>query len=218
MATVNRLCQSCFLLDSGRIVASGDAPSVTARYLVSDAGTSAMREWADAKARPGDDVARLIRVWVKQNDAVTDTVDIRHPVEIGMTYEVLKDDVNLLSSFSFFDAQGVFLFVTGDFNDTDWSATRSAGIYTAICRVPGNVLSETVIRVVAEVATRHPVYQLHVLEYDSVGFQVVDQGLSGSVRGQWGGALGGVMRIMCDWTTSKDSEAAITRSGRALTP
>src|SRR5271163_12131 len=27
MATVNRLCQTCFLLDSGRIIASGDAPT-----------------------------------------------------------------------------------------------------------------------------------------------------------------------------------------------
>jgi lipopolysaccharide transport system ATP-binding protein len=218
MATVNRLCQSCFLLDSGRIIASGDAPSVTARYLVSDAGTSAMREWADPKGRPGDDVARLIRVWVKQDGNVTDTVDIRYPVEIGMTYEVLKGDANLLSSFSFFDSQGVFLFVTGDLNDPDWSAPRNAGIYTAVCRVPGNVFSETVIRVVAEVATRHPVYHLHVLEYDSVGFQVVDQGLPGSVRGGWGGALGGVMRVMCDWTTVKGTDADIAQSDPALAP
>ena len=218
MATVNRLCQSCFLLDSGRIIASGDAATVTARYLVSDAGTSAMREWVDPKGRPGDDVAKLMRVWVKQNGSVSDTIDIRYPVEIGMTYEVLKDDVNLLSSFSFFDAQGVFLFVTGDFNDSDWSSTRSAGIYTAICRVPGNVFSETVIRVVAEVATRHPVYHLHVLEFDSVGFQVVDQGLSGSVRGKWGSALGGVMRIMCDWTTAKGSAADLARSDSAHIP
>ena len=115
-----------------------------------------MREWADPKGLLADDVARLMCVWVKQNGGITDTVDIRYPVEIGMTYEVLKDDVNLLSSFSFFDAQGVFLFVTGDLNDPDWSAPRSAGISTAICRVPGNVFSETVIRVVAEVATRHP--------------------------------------------------------------
>ena len=206
---MNRLCQSCFLLDSGRIIASGDAPSVTARYLVSDAGTSAMREWNEAKSRPGDDVARLMSVWVMQNGAVSDTIDIRAPVEIGMTYEVLKDGVNLLSSFSFFDSQGVFLFVTADFSDQDWSVPRSAGIYTAVCRVPGNVFSETVVRAVAEVATRHPVYQLHILEYDSVGFQVVDQGLAGSVRGQWGGALGGVMRIMCDWTTVEGQTADV---------
>jgi lipopolysaccharide transport system ATP-binding protein len=212
MATVNRLCQSCFLLDSGRIIASGDASSVTARYLVSDAGTSAMREWADPRGRPGDEVARLIRVWVKQNGSITDTVDIRYPVEIGMTYEVLKDDANLLSSFSFFDAQGVFLFVTGDFNDPSWSVPRGVGTYTAACHVPGNVFSETVIRVVAEVATRHPVYHLHVLEYDSVGFQVVDQGLSGSVRGQWGGALDGAMRVMCSWATVKGTAEDLARS------
>jgi len=218
MATVNRLCQSCFLLDSGRIIASGDAPSVTARYLVSDAGTSAMREWGDAKSRPGDEVARLIRVWVKQNGAISDTVDIRYPVEIGMTYDVLKDGVNLLNSFSFFDAQGTFLFTTGDFSDSDWASPRGAGLYTATCKVPGNVFSETVIRVVAEVATRHPVYHLHVLEYDSVGFQVVDQGLPGSVRGPWGAALGGVMRIMCDWATVPGPGAHPARPDRALSP
>jgi lipopolysaccharide transport system ATP-binding protein len=206
--TVNRLCQRCILLDSGKITMDDQVTSVTARYLVSDTGTMAQREWKEAARRPGDDVARLIGARVMQNHDVADTVDIRFPIEVQMTYEALKEGANLLSAFSFFDSQGTHLFVTGDLNDPQWSRPRPRGIYTSRCRVPGNVFAEGIVRVVAEVSTRYPAYAIHFLEFDSLGFQVVDKGQPGSVRGDWGRPIPGVMRLMCEWLTEEGATAA----------
>ncbi len=201
MPSINRLCRRCVLLEDGRVKADADAQSVTAQYMISDTGTMAHRQWPHGQ-RPGDDVARLLAVTVTQRGRVSDTVDIRFPVEIEMGYEVLKHDAKLLSALSFFDSQGVHLFVSGDLNDPQWSQPRPRGMYSSVCSIPGNLFSEGVVRVAAEVATREPVYQIHLLVYDSVAFQVVDVGESGSVRGRWGRPIPGAMRPLCHWRTA----------------
>jgi hypothetical protein len=67
--------------------------------------------------------------------------------------------------------------------------------------VPGNLFAEGDVRVVAEVSTRHPVYQIHFLVFDSVAFQVVDTGEPGSVRAGWGRPIPGALRPLCGWRT-----------------
>jgi lipopolysaccharide transport system ATP-binding protein len=202
MATVNRLCRRCILLESGRVKMDADAQSVTAQYMASDTGTMAAREWHVPSEQPGDEVARLISVRVLQNGRVTESVDIRYPVSIEMTYENYKDSANLVSALAFFNSDGVQLFAAADFNDPEWSRPRASGLYTSICHVPGNLFAEGIVRVAAEVSTRQPVYQIHFLVFDSVGFQVVDFGEPGSVRGNWGRPIPGVMRPMCEWSTA----------------
>jgi lipopolysaccharide transport system ATP-binding protein len=202
MSAVNRLCRRCILLDGGRVKMDGDAQTVSARYLVSDAGTMAAREWLEQNKRPGDDVARLVSVQVKQGGTVKESVDIRFPVELEMHYEVLKDDANLLSCFGFYNDQGLLLFGSADLNDQVWSQPRARGLYVSVCHVPGNLFAEGIVRVAAEVATRHPVYQIHFWTPDSVAFQVVDTGQPGSVRGSWGRDFQGAMRPICEWQTN----------------
>ena len=207
MPAINRLCSRSILLNSGMLKADGDAQSVSAKYMISDTGLMGARRWS-GKLQPGDDTARLMSVRIVQHGQVSDTVDIRFSVDVEMTYETIRENANLLSAFSFFDAQGVHLFVSADLHDARWSQPRPRGIYTSRCRIPGNLLSEGTIRVVAEVSTRHPVYQIHFLEYDSVAFQVVDTGEPGSVRGNWGRPIPGVMRPLCGWETMIDQEEA----------
>jgi lipopolysaccharide transport system ATP-binding protein len=211
MPSINRLCKRCVLLDGGRIMVDADTQTATAQYMISDTGTMATREWAVGQ-RPGDEVARLIAVGVSQQGEISESIDIRYPVDIEMTYEVFKQNANLLSAFSFFDSQGVHLFVSGDLNDQQWSRPRSRGIYSSVCRVPGNLFSEGIVRVVAEVSTRQPVYQIHFLVYDSVAFQVVDCGEPGSVRGSWGRPIPGVMRPLCEWQTAIQQVAVLPYS------
>jgi lipopolysaccharide transport system ATP-binding protein len=207
MSAVNRLCGRCLLLDAGSLKAAGDAHAVTAQYLIADSGTMAARRWGDSQDRPGDAVARLAAASVRQYGEIADTVDIRYPVDVEMNYEVLVDGAKLLSAFSFFDSAGIHLFVSADLNDQTWSEPRSRGVYKSVCTVPGNLFAEGAVRVVAEVATRHPVYQIHFLVFDSVAFQVVDSGQPGSVRAGWGRPFPGVMRPMCVWRTTTASQA-----------
>lgn len=205
MAAVNRLCQRALLLDSGRVKADGDRHTVTGMYMVADTGTTAARRWDEPSTRPGDNIARLVAVRVLQHDAVSETVDVRFPVEIEMVYENLQDGARLLAAFSFFDSQGVHLFVSADLAETEWAAPRPRGIFRSVCAVPGNLFAEGDVRVVAEISTRHPVYQIHLLVYDSVAFQVVDTGEPGSVRAGWGRPIPGVLRPQCNWRTRAES-------------
>jgi hypothetical protein len=143
---------------------------------------------------------------------VAETVDIRHAIELEMTYENRLDGAQLLAGFSFFDSQGIHLFVSADLSDPRSSAPRQVGIYKSICHVPGNLFGEGIVRVAAEVATRQPVYKIHFLVFDSVAFQVVDTGEPGSVRGGWGRPIPGVMRPQCEWHTEALPDSELTPS------
>jgi lipopolysaccharide transport system ATP-binding protein len=166
---------------------------------------AAVREWKNLKQRPGDEIARLLSVRIRQSGKIADTVDIRFPIEVEITYEALKDDANLLSSVAFHNEQGVHLFMSADLNDPIWSQYRRRGIYRSVCCVAGNLFAEGVVRVTAEVATRTPVYRSHFIAWDCAGFQVLDSGQPGSVRSGWARDIPGLMRPMCEWSTESIS-------------
>ena len=201
LAAVNRLCNKGILLREGRIEAAGDAHEVTSRYLMQGIEENARRSWGE-EAAPGDDTARLRAVRVFQEGASTASVDIRRPVTIAMDYTNFKDDAELICVFSFLDEMGTLLFISADLSDEEWSRHRKAGDYRSRCTVPGNLFAEGVVRVAVEVSARRPVYHIHLLVFDAASFQVVDSGEPGSVRGNWGGPLPGVMRPACAWETS----------------
>jgi len=202
MPTITRLCRKAILLERGEIKISGDIVDVTSQYLQSNLGTSGEKNWDDPKTAPGDEVARLKSVRVLVNDEITDVVDIRYPVTIEMEYWNLKPEADLISGFSFFNEQEIHLFVSADFSDPEWNMKpRPVGLFKSRCVIPGNLLSEGQIRVVAEVSTRYPAYKIHFLEYDSVAFQVVDTGEAGSVRADWGRNIPGVVRPHLSWKT-----------------
>jgi lipopolysaccharide transport system ATP-binding protein len=199
MPAVTRLCRRGILLDYGEVTLDSNMAEVSSRYLQSELGTSAERYWDDMDTAPGDSGARLKAVRVISDDTVNDTVDIRSSVTIEMEYWNLKPDARLVSVFSFMNDQGIVLFVAADFQEQD-SLGKPVGVFRSRCTVPGNLFAEGQVRVVAEVSTRHPAYQIHFLEFDSMAFQVVDKGQAGSVRANWGRHIPGVVRpsISCE--------------------
>ncbi|MEO7743301.1 MAG: ABC transporter ATP-binding protein [Usitatibacter sp.] len=201
MGAVNRLCSKAILLREGKIQAIGEASAVTSEYLSDGAEDLAQRTWGESAA-PGDTTAKLASVKVIQNDVRTSSIDIRHPLAIEMEYNVLRDGAQLMCGFSFFDAAGTALFVSADFDDPEWARPRKAGTYRSVCKVPGNLFSEGFVRVAVEVSTRSPVYEIHFIVFDAVSFQVVDANEPGSVRGNWGRPIPGVMRPACTWATT----------------
>ena len=204
MPSVTRLCRRGILLEQGRVRMDGDIFQVTGHYLKSDLGTSAERRWPDPATAPGDAVARLKSVRVLCDGRVSEVVDVRRPVTVEMEYLNLKAGAVLVSGFSFLNDQGVHLFVSCDwFGEPRNEAPKPPGVYRSRCVVPGNLFAEGQVRIVAEVSTGHPVYQIHFLEYDSAAFQVIDSGEPGSVRGRWGRPIPGVVRPALEWETSR---------------
>jgi lipopolysaccharide transport system ATP-binding protein len=214
LPAITRLCERAILLDGGRVLRDGASPAVVSTYLNAERGTMAARDWLDPATAPGGEVARLRGVRVVTADhRLTDVIDIRRPVGIEITYDVLQSGYVLSPYVDFYTDEGVHAFGAAD-QDPAWRRRpRPAGRYVSIAWVPGNLLSEGQMYVGVGAATLNPtITQFH--ERDVVAFQVIDRGEGDSARGDWTGPWGGAVRPLLQWSTPRSpgehGEAAMT--------
>jgi lipopolysaccharide transport system ATP-binding protein len=202
MSAITRLCQRAILISGGTIQQDGPAAQVTSSYLLSSLKTTAERVWPDAATAPGDDVARIRRIRVRTSEGGTvEATDIRRPVGIEMVYDVLKPGYVLALRYEFFNESGLCIFSTLGI-DADWrTRPRSMGRLVSTAWIPGNFLAEGTLLVAVRVFSPDPV-KTHFYERDLVAFQVVDSLDGDSARGDWEGAMPGVVRPRLEWTTT----------------
>jgi lipopolysaccharide transport system ATP-binding protein len=215
MPAVTRLCPRAILLDRGNVVSHGPAHQVISAYMSSGLGTTAAREWPDAKNAPGNDVVRLRAVRVCTGSLeTTETIDIRREVKIILEFDVLEGGHELTPNFHLFNDEGACVFITTD-HDPNWRGNpRPAGRYTSEVTIPGNFLAESTLLVTVAVSTLNPV-TVHAVERDAVAFQVVDTLDGDSARGEFAGPFPGIVRPLLSWTTR--FEPVATEGGK-LTP
>jgi len=200
MPAVTRLCKRCLLLENGRLVKDGPSHEVVSAYLHVGAGTTAAREWADPSSAPAGEIARLRAVKVRDHDGrVSEAVDIREPVTVEMTFEVLREGAVLLPFFMFYNEDGLLAFSANDL-DPNWRGRpRPTGEYQSAARIPGNLLSEGTLFVGAGAASEGPIVQFY--ESEAVAFHVIDSLDGNSARGDYAGQMRGVFRPMLEWST-----------------
>jgi len=201
MSAVTRLCQRGILLSDGKLIADGEAHSIVSKYLVSGLGTMAARDWDSQQDAPGDDTVRLrsMRV-VDETGNASEGFDIRKPIGIEMTFDVLSGGNILMPYFSLLNEEGITVFSTID-QDFQWhSRPREPGQYVSTAWIPGNLLGESMIYVLAAMRTGHRKYRPFYVP-DAVAFNVIDKMEGGSARGTWAGRLIGAVRPKLDWTT-----------------
>ena len=202
MPTITRLCQRAILLQVGRMVNDGPAHEVTAIYLNSGQGTTAMRVWPDLRVAPGDNLVRLCAARVRDGVSgnISAAIDIRHPVQIEIEYQNSANDHFPYANVQLFDATGVCLFASGDFVNQAWrhEPRRFDGRVKSTCFIPGNLLAEGQIRVLVGLTTQNP-NEVLALERDAVSFMVVDHSEGDGARGEWAGHFPGAMRPLLDW-------------------
>jgi len=213
MPAILRLCSRVVLLDHGHVVADGPAAEVVRTYLDSGLGTTAERAWDEPAAAPGDAVARLGGVRVRDDaGSVSEEVDIRRPLSIEVDYWDLGGmaDQPLTANVHLFNDDGVCLFASADFNDPQWRArARRPGVVRATCHVPGNFLAEGKVYVTAAVSSINPP-TVHVIERECVAFQVIDRSSGDGVRGEYVSHWPGVVRPMLRWHVERvDDELAL---------
>jgi lipopolysaccharide transport system ATP-binding protein len=218
MTAITRLCQRAVWLDGGEVMRDGPSHQVAGAYLSSELGTTAAREWPDLSQAPGNDVVRLRAVRVRTEDGqISDVVDIRKPVGIEMEYEVLKAGSVLVPNLHFFVEEGVCAFASVDYDTTWRGKPRSEGRYTSTAWIPGNLLSEGTLFVEVAISTIDPIAVL-LYERNAVAFQVIDSLEGNSARGDYTGALPGVVRPLLNWTTqySTNTYGSTTSRGKTL--
>lgn len=201
MPAVTRLCSSTILLDKGQVVQIGASQDVVSSYLNFGVGSMSAREWKDAEQRPGNDIARLraVRV-IDEGGFVSANIDIRKTVKIEMEFDVLKEGYILVPNFHFINSEGVHVFASSDLNPNWRKTPRPAGAHVATAWIPGNFLAEGTMMVGAALSTMDPV-QVHFYERDAVAFHITDSLKGDSARGDYGGAIPGVVRPILKWTT-----------------
>ncbi|HLL73874.1 MAG TPA: ABC transporter ATP-binding protein [Pyrinomonadaceae bacterium] len=204
-AAVTRLCRRALFLERGRVVADGPAHEVISEYLSANWQARAERDW-DEREAPGGGVARLRRLRVSDERGETLAVaDIRRPVRVELTYEVLQPGHTLAPHVEIYNDEGAHLFSTHD-TSAEWRrAPRPAGTYTSAVEIPGNLLPEGTLLAYASIVSHFPATALHAQEREGVAFQVVDALAGDSARGDYTGPIPGALRPLLPWATRFDA-------------
>jgi lipopolysaccharide transport system ATP-binding protein len=202
MPAVTRLCQRVIMLDNGQLADDGPAHEIVAKYMHEGTATAAERSWLDIDKAPGGDIARLRRVRIKLADGqLTSSIDIRKPVGIEMTFDVLEEGFTLLPHFDIMNEEGVCAFMTLDLDPAWRRKKRPKGTYVSTAWVPGNLLAEGSFFINAGLVTGEPYKVVQFWEREAVSFQVIDRMEGDSARGDWAKEFGGVVRPLLTWET-----------------
>ncbi|PYT00219.1 MAG: ABC transporter ATP-binding protein [Acidobacteria bacterium] len=206
LPAVTRLCKRVVLLERGRVVADGAAQEVVNQYLNSSWKAGAEREWTEPTEAPGDAVVRLRRVRVCDERGETVAAsDVRRPVLVEVTYDVLEAGQVLLPVVELYNEEGTEVFTTHDTSAQWRRRERAAGRYTSAVRVPGNLLAEGSLIAHVSIMSHFPSTILHARVKNAVAFQVVDEVAGASARGDYLGPMPGVVRPLLEWTTRADT-------------
>jgi lipopolysaccharide transport system ATP-binding protein len=206
MQAVTRLCPRALLLFEGKIVEDGPTDRVVARYLSSELGTVARREWAeDDPSAPGNEWVRLraIRV-VDEHGAGVESIDVRRPVGIEIVFDVRRREQPIVPGIVLVNEQGGPVFSAMD-TDPRWREACEPGAYTSTAWIPGNLLNEGTLVVSVAIGSYAPGGKMirHAQAQEAVAFQVIDPGEGGTARGDYPGTWVAPVRPLLQWTVKE---------------
>lgn len=143
MGTIARLCERGIWLDDGRVRAEGEMEHVIRQYLGVATGETAEFLVDDPSEAPGDDVARLRAVRVKNSQGnVATYLDARHPIYVEIEYVTLRATRGLRTSFRLLSSDGTILFTGHEDDGDNLAVERPPGTFTSRCEIPGNLLKD----------------------------------------------------------------------------
>ena len=207
MDVLQRLCSKTVLLHAGVITNSGPTSDVVQHYLNSHMKLSSYKEWPESEM-PGDHVVCLksVRAYSGNRSTQSFLFDIKDPILIEFTYDILCNDTCVSPCFFLYDASDTVIFMSGGTHDLEWiDKPRKKGRYRSRCTIPGNFLAEGLFRIRAIINTMslrsvsRPV--VHVDEIDVLYIKVHDPIDGGSARAYHTGAYYGVVRPILLWET-----------------
>lgn len=204
MISIGQLCNRVLLFENSSLLLDGISHKVINTYLKNGIITTGERTWTDLSQAPGREIVRLCAVRIKTVDGhIVDTIDIRHPINVEMEYDVLKPGYALLPNFQLYNEEGLHMFATHDL-DPEWQQRpRPPGRYVSTVLIPGNLLNDGVVFVGAGLETVNPmIFQFY--ESEAASFHVVDNLGTDSARGYFSRNITGVIRPLLQWKTRFD--------------
>jgi len=202
MQAVSRLCNRAYWLERGRVAGEGSSEQVTATYLQAQAGVGAERTFTPKTA--AGEVARITAARIVDEDGKTvDAVDVRRPVGVEITFDVLQSGTALFPKIKLTTAQSEIAFNALD-TDARWREPVEPGGYVSTAWIPGNLLNEGMVSVDVGLASLEaPKLAHHVNLPGVLTFHVQDLGSGESAKGLFTGQLRGVVRPLLEWTCER---------------
>jgi lipopolysaccharide transport system ATP-binding protein len=198
MVALQSLCSRAILLDSGRIVMDGGAPSVISRYLEEAFRTETDLLWDCPSDAPGNDAVRIRRARVRPLDPAADgNLTIRTPLVLEFEFWNRVPGTCLHLSLHLVNEAGITVFTSAPVGEPVWHGRPfPAGLFRSLCRVPGDLLNDGMYRVLLRVVKDQGVVLYR--HDDILVFQLTD---SLESRGEWHGKWTGAVRPRLAWET-----------------
>jgi lipopolysaccharide transport system ATP-binding protein len=130
-----------------------------------------------------------------------DAVDVRRPVGVEITFDVLQPGTALFPKIKLTTAQSEIAFNALD-TDARWREPVEPGGYVSTAWIPGNLLNEGMVSVDVGLASLEaPKLAHHVNLPGVLTFHVQDLGSGESAKGLFTGQLRGVVRPLLEWSS-----------------
>jgi lipopolysaccharide transport system ATP-binding protein len=209
-SAVARLCTRAILLDRGKLVSEGAVADVMAAYLLGDSSHPGERRWDSRGGAPGDVVARLLRVRVRNESGETrSTISVNESFLIDIEFEVLTDEMTLFPSITINNEWGAAVLWSTDSGAGSHGLPRRAGYYGASVGIPNDLLAEGTMTVTVAMTSLSPQKE-HFCAADAVRFLVTDRVDGSSSRGSFTGYINGAVRPKLAWHVEYDPVAPIS--------
>ena len=201
-SSIVRLCSRAIALNNGSIVADGPSVDVVREYVSAGWGIRSEQEFSNDTRAPQSEFVRLDKIRIVDESGTTNgSFDIRRPIGIEMTYEVLAPGQILIPNLQVFNQDRVHVFTIQDVS-TEWNRKpREKGTFVSTAWIPGNLMAEGSFILNAAVVTYLPRLEVHFHATDVVSFDVFDPMTGDTARGDLGGKMDGVVRPIVRWET-----------------
>ncbi|MGD0731348.1 MAG: ABC transporter ATP-binding protein [Terracidiphilus sp.] len=207
---IARLCSRAILLEHGKLVNEGAVGDVMATYLLRDTTCAGERRWDSLADAPGDDVARLIRIRVRDEAGETRTnVSVDEPFDIDMEFKVFAEDVIVFPSITINNEWGTAVLWSTDSGTVSHGRPRRPGFYCASVRIPRDLLAEGTMTVSAAMTSLAPKRD-HFNAPDAVRFLVTEGADGSTARGVYTDYINAVVRPKLDWDVRYDPATPVT--------
>lgn len=200
MNAISRFCQQAILLNAGRMELHGETHSVISFYVNEGQNILAQRTWDRIENAPGNTIARLHEVIVKnQNCQITGNLPSDENFSIEVNYWNQQSDAKLSTTLVVYNQEGSIVFSSISNHEANWHGKpRPRGLYRSVCQIPANLLSPGTYEITVIICASN--YRDCFQEDKIVRFNIVD---SGNVRGDYFGGYSGLVRPLLTWVTTK---------------
>jgi lipopolysaccharide transport system ATP-binding protein len=148
MGAVRSLCSRGLLLESGKLTLDADVDQVINHYLSSkEVSTAGSLAWSRADAPQDKELILFGIELVSETGDVKTTFQIDEGFEIRIIYQIIEEVKNLRLYLRFKTTMGETVFATYEDAQIQEGFNRKPGFYTAVCKVPPNILNNLTYRI-----------------------------------------------------------------------